>query len=123
MQTQGSTRVNYLNANVNADARNGNFFILLRLHFTLVNQETQTQKQGKKKPQVHSRPPSWKEDFNCACVSYFPCSAPGIYCYDYPAGVSPGVSAFVTKHVQCPLVFQSPLIPLPNPLVSPLESQ
>ena len=29
--------------------------------------------------QVHSRPPSisWKEDLNCACVSYFPCVCSG----------------------------------------------
>ena len=62
-----------------ADARNGRFSIFLRLHFTRMNRETQTQAQTQDKKnkqtntQVHSRPPSWKEDLNCACVSYFPC--------------------------------------------------
>ena len=34
--------------------------------------------QGKKKTtQVHSHPPSWKEDLNCTCVSYVPCVCVG----------------------------------------------
>ena len=61
--------------NAGADARNGKFSIFLRfLVFTCEPGKRKRKcKVKKKKTQVHSRPPSWKEDLNCACESYFPC--------------------------------------------------